>query len=309
MPIPTSYSFTRYLAAKKSVDDRALNQRVWDHLTRALPRGTPAAPVAVLEVGAGIGTMVERLVEREVLHHATYTAIDADPETLSAGRHRLPTWMNGRGFDQVEQASTRQRFRHGRREIVVETEAIDLQRFVARREGKEAWDLLIAHAVLDEVDLPTALPGLLSLVRPGGLCYFSLAFDGATILQPDIDPAFDAEIERLYHHTMDCRRIDGCASGDSQTGRHLFGHLRNLGVELLEVGSSDWVVFAGADGYRDDEAYFLHFIVHTMGAALGHHPGLPADRFTAWIAERHAQIEHGSLVYVAHQLDFLGRVS
>ena len=28
----------------------------------------------------------------------------------------------------------------------------------------------------------------------------------------------------------------------------------------------------------------------------------------AWIAQRHAQIEAGSLVYIAHQLDFLGRV-
>jgi hypothetical protein len=29
-------------------------------------------------------------------------------------------------------------------------------------------------------------------------------------------------------------------------------------------------------------------------------------RFEAWIAERHAQIERGELVYIAHQLDFFG---
>ena len=32
MPIPDSYNFQRYLAAKKTVDDRALNRQVWDTL-------------------------------------------------------------------------------------------------------------------------------------------------------------------------------------------------------------------------------------------------------------------------------------
>ena len=29
---------------------------------------------------------------------------------------------------------------------------------------------------------------------------------------------------------------------------------------------------------------------------------------STWVAERHAQIEQGTLVYIAHQLDVLGRV-
>src|SRR5712691_8440602 len=33
------------------------------------------------------------------------------------------------------------------------------------------------------------------------------------------------------------------------------------------------------------------------------HPDLDAERFTAWIAQRHAQVEQGTLVYIAHQLD------
>jgi hypothetical protein len=32
-------------------------------------------------------------------------------------------------------------------------------------------------------------------------------------------------------------------------------------------------------------------------------------RLAAWIAERHTQIERSTLVYIAHQLDLLGRVS
>ena len=309
MVMPTTYSFTRYLAAKKRVDDRALNQHVWRRLTRALPQGTPMAPVRVLEIGAGIGTMVERLVEWGMLQQATYTAIDADPEATLESRRRLPEWMIRRGFRLLQETPTRQLFWRPAHQIVVEAETIDLQRFVSRTQGQRAWDLLIAHAVLDLLDLPTTVPRLLPLLRPGGLCYFTMAFDGATILQPEIDPTFDTQVETLYHQTMDQRRIDGQPAGDSRSGRHLFGYLRALGVELLDAGSSDWVIFAGPDGYSGDEAYFLHFIVHTMGMALRGHPQLDSERFARWIAERHVQVEQRTMVYIAHQLDFLGRVT
>ena len=121
-------------------------------------------------------------------------------------------------------------------------------------------------------------------------------------------PGLDGQIETLYHQTMDLRRIAGHRSGDSYTGRHLFGHLRTAGVDILDAGSSDWVIFAGPQGYPSDEAYFLHFIIHTIGTALRGHPELDPVALRSWIAQRHAQIEAGSLVYIAHQLDFLGRV-
>jgi SAM-dependent methyltransferase len=308
MAIPTTFQFTRYLAAKKSVDDRALNRHVWNSLARTISPAAAHRPVQVLEIGAGIGTMVERLVEWGLLRQATYTAIDADPETIAESRRHLPTWMIQHGFNVQEEALTRQRFCRDGYDIEVEAEAIDVQRFVARISGCRVWDLLIAHAVLDLLDLPATLPGLVSLLRPGGLCYFTIAFDGATILQPAIDPALDGQIETLYHQTMDLRWIAGQRSGDSYTGRHLFGHLRTAGVEILDAGSSDWVIFAGPEGYPGDEAYFLHFIIHTIGTALRGHPELDPVRLRSWIAQRHAQIEAGSLVYIAHQLDFLGRM-
>jgi SAM-dependent methyltransferase len=308
MAAPPTYSFTRYLAAKKSVDDRALNQHVWQSLVQAMPSASSDARVGVLEIGSGIGTMVERLVERGLLHRATYTAIDVDPQAIAESRRRLSAWMVEHGFAVLEAMPTRQRFGRSGRDLVVETEVIDLQSFVARTRRRRAWDLLIAHAVVDLLDIPTTLPSLLSLLRPGGLFYFTLAFDGATILQPEIDPGFDAQIEMLYHRTMDQRCITGQPAGDSRTGRHLFAHLRTLGAEILDAGSSDWVIFAGPNGYSGDEAYFLHFIIHTIDTALQRHPQLDPTRLAQWIAQRHAQIEQGSLVYLAHQLDFFGRV-
>jgi SAM-dependent methyltransferase len=308
MAIPTIYEFTRYLAAKKSVDDRALNRHVWDSLAQAMSRVASDRPAQVLEIGAGIGTMVERVVEWGLLRQATYTAIDADPETIIESRQRLPRWMAAHGLNMRQETATQQRFWRDGQDIVVETEAIDLQCLVRRCQGHGAWDLVIAHAVLDLLHLPTTLPSLLALLRPGGMCYFTIAFDGATILQPAIDSALDGQIEQLYHRTIDVGQIAGHLSGDSCTGRHLFGHLRAAGVEILDAGSSDWVVFASSSGYPSDEAYFLHFIIHTIATALQGHPELDPVALADWIAQRHAQIEAGSLVYMAHQLDFLGRV-
>ena len=46
------------------------------------------------------------------------------------------------------------------------------------------FDLLIAHAVLDLLNLPHSLPHLFSYFRPRGILYFTLTFDCDTIFQP-----------------------------------------------------------------------------------------------------------------------------
>ena len=148
----------------------------------------------------------------------------------------------------------------------------------------------------------------MSRLAPGGLFYFTLNFDGVTTFEPPIDPDLDALIEALYHHTMDTRRSRGRPSGSSLTGRRLFGCLKEAGARVLAAGSSDWVVFPGPDGYPDDEAYFLHCIINTIGRALNGHPELEMSRFKAWVARRHRQIESAELTYIAHQLDFLGYI-
>jgi hypothetical protein len=309
MPIPLNYSFSRYLAAKKSVDDRALNWQVWRRLVTALPPATPEQPLRILEVGAGIGSMVERLVAGDVLTYATYTAIDMAADLIAEARRRLPQWADQHGFQVHRNHEEQLILRRAGRHITIETEAIDVAQFRAREHGRRAWDLLIGQAFLDCIDVPTTVPALCSLVSPGGLLYFPITFDGGTLFQPEGDVTLDGAIESFYHQMMDQRVLEGKPSGDSRAGRHLFAHLRAAGVDVLAAGSSDWVVFAGASGYPVDEAYFLHYIIHNIGTALTGHPQLDADRLSTWMAQRDAQIEQGTLVYVAHQLDVLGRAS
>lgn len=304
--------FIRYLAAKKTVDDRALNAQVWQALAQNLPAAHANRPLAVLETGAGIGTMIERLLASNLYPWTRYTAIDAAPELIAEAQRRLPAWAQVNGFEATVEGPGREgglRLQGREQAHEITLEAIDLFEFVARERGRQTWDVIIAHAFLDLLDIPAALAHLLPLLEPGGLLYCTLTFDGVTSFLPEIDRAFDAQVEALYHRTMDERMAAGQPSGDSRSGRRLFGNLAAAGIETLAAGGSDWVVFPQGGRYPGDEAFFLHFIIQTVANALAGHPELDADRFSAWIAERQAQIERGDLVYIAHQMDVLGRAA
>lgn len=279
----TAYTcFSRYLSAKKTIDDRALNHHVWQTLVRALPQ----RPLRILEVGAGIGTMIERTYQWGLCPSADYTALDAEASNIAVLRHRIAKQAWGQWH--------------------ITPIVADLFDFLPSAEPHQ-YDLLIAHAFLDLVHLPTTLPPLLRLLKPQGHFYFTINFDGITAFEPPLDPLFDQQIEQCYHQTMDDRLYNGQPSGDSRAGRHLLTHIRQAGGTFLAVGSSDWVVHADETGrYSADEAYFLHFIIETMHNALQHHPALDPIRFANWIAQRHQQITEGELIYLAHQLDLCG---
>src|SRR5216683_2685922 len=234
--------YARYLAAKTTVDDRALNRHVLAELRRLMPAGAPQ----VLEVGAGLGTMVARLMDWGALGAGEYILLDADRQLLECSRRWLGDWAAARGLrsellpDGLQVGDLRVRLMHA-----------ELGRYLKAPHGALA-DVLIANAVLDLVDVP---------------------------------------------------------AGDSRTGRRLFHYLRAAGAPALAAGSSDWVVSAGPDGnYPGDEAYFLRSILNTIQNALRNRQDRvePAD-LADWLAERRRQLAAGELVYIAHQLDFVGR--
>jgi SAM-dependent methyltransferase len=284
------FDYARYLAAKKSVDDRAIDRRVLADVGRLLP----GRPPRVLEIGAGLGTMVARLLEWQVLRAGEYTLLDVDGGLLRASRAWLGEWAAARALP-VEQLPDGLRVA-GLRVRLVEAE---LAGYLEGGHGAPA-DLLVASAFLDVVDVPTVLPRLLRLLVPGGVYWFPVTFDGESVFQPD-HPADDAVLG-AYHATMDHRVRHGRPAGESRAGRHLFGALRAAGAPPLSAGSSDWVVHAGPDGYPGDEAHFVSCILRTVEDALPGHPGV-----AGWLAARRRQLTSGELVYIAHQLDVAGR--
>lgn len=287
------YSFPQYLLSKQSVDDRALNKDVLS----ALKANLSQEPIRIIEVGAGIGTMLRRLVRLDIIQRAEYVMVDEMAENIEYASEWVKAWAEETGLGVERSRENQVRVFDGARDVQIWFEQADVFDFIQK--NKKPADLLIAHAFLDLLPMPESLPKLLSLTK--GLAWLTVNFDGVTTFEPTIDEVLDARIERLYHETMDTR----ATGGDSRSGRHLFGYLRNAGVNILEAGASDWVVYAKDGRYPDEEAYFLHFILHFFEDALTDHPELDAEAFTRWLQERHKQIDRGELVYIAHQMDFL----
>lgn len=292
-----------YLTAKKPVDDRSINRHVADVLRRQLGAGV-ATPLRVLEVGAGTGSMLARMVDWGLLAHADYTAIDANPAAVAEAPRAVAAWAARRGLACERGDGGTLALRGDGCAIAARFIEADLRELDP---AGSPWDLLIANAVLDLVDIPATLPQLWRCLRPGGLYWFTINFDGETIFAPELDRALDEQIAALYHRTMDERVIDGTRCGDSRTGRRLLSHLPASGAEILAAGASDWVIHPQAGRYPDTDAAFLHYIVDTVDGALRGHAELDAGAFAAWIAERHRQIDAAELAFVAHQLDFVGR--
>jgi len=294
---PMNFDFARYLAAKTTVDDRALNRHVLAELRRLMPAGA----LRVLEVGAGLGTMVARLIDWGALSAGEYILLDADGQLLDRSRRWLSDWAAARGLcsdvlpDGLRVGDLRVRLVHS-----------ELGSYLEASHGAAA-DVLIANAVLDLVDVPAVLPGLLRLLHPGGVYWFTINYDGASIFAPG-HPR-DDQVMQAYHRDMDERLRYGRPAGESRTGRRLFDYLRTAGAPALAAGSSDWVVHADPDGnYQGDEAYFLRSILSTIHNALrSGKDQLEPAHLAAWLAERRRQLAAGELVYIAHQLDFAGR--
>jgi len=294
--INMEYSFPHYLLSKQSVDDRALNKDVLNSLKSHLPR----QPIRIIEVGAGIGTMFKRLMRWDVIHRAEYVMVDERVENIEYAFEWLLGWAKEAGLSTEKDGEYRIRMFDEAHDVQIQLEHADVFEFIQKNEAPA--DLLIAHAFLDLFPMPESLPKLLSLAN--NLAWLTINFDGVTTFEPTIEVALDNQIERLYHKTMDSRPT----GGDSQSGRHLFGHLQNAGAEILAAGASDWVVHAVNGEYPDDEAYFLHFILHFLDESLTGHAELDTESFARWLSERRSQIERGKLTYIAHQMDFLAKV-
>ncbi len=134
--MPDGYSFPRYLAAKKSIDDRALNGHAWQTMARMLPASSSKKPLRVLEAGAGIGTMLERMMDSKLINYAAYTAVDAMRENMSHASRRLREWSDRQGLLFSVSDPGRWEITGKRRQVRIQLHSRGLLRSRRRRAGK-----------------------------------------------------------------------------------------------------------------------------------------------------------------------------
>ena len=268
-----------YLASKRTVDERARNRRVRDRLLDALPP-TPT----VVDVGSGIGSMLRALLGWGV-DSGTYLGIDRERDLLVHTREALADDLAG--DDAVE-----------RTPAGLEIEAISAG-FAAgdvRALPATGADLVVAQALLDLVPVEPAMAAIERALRPGGLAYLPITFDGVSRFHPAHPD--DRAVLDAYHAA-----IDATPGRDSRAGRALLAHLGDRDGELLAVGAADWIVRPREGAYPAEEAHFVACILDYVAAAVATAEVDAAD----WLGARRDQLAAGELHYVAHNADLLYR--
>ncbi|GIW06578.1 MAG: hypothetical protein KatS3mg060_1383 [Dehalococcoidia bacterium] len=162
------------------------------------------------------------------------------------------------------------------------------------------FDLVLAHHVLDLLDLNEAVPMLRALAAPGAVFWLTLTFDGQTRWLPPLDRRLDTLIETAYHVTMDGR--DG--SRHSLAGRRLPALIRAAGGLVAVAGGSNWRVTPVAGRYRNGERVVLQAMLNFHRTALAGE--VPSELLDRWLAEREAQLGEGRLGLVVHHRDVAG---
>ena len=290
-----------YLTAKRTVDDRALNRRVWDQFVSGLESRASGVdrPIRIVELGAGVGSMIARLGDWEQLTGTiSYRAVDVDDACVSAARERVPEWLSAAGYattvdDETliaEQGDTRF-------EITVEC--------ADARTVRDEADAVIAAAFLDIIDPARLLSSLHDVLRPGGMLYAPCTFDGATHFSPAHPD--DDRIERLYHRHMDEIRE---LPGSSRAARDVIEQAPKHEYTVTATGGCDWVVGARTGTYPAEEASFLEHLLETIDGALADYA--PADLDPSvreeWVSTRRTQLANEEFGMVAHHLDILARL-
>jgi SAM-dependent methyltransferase len=273
--------FAEYLHAKYPLDERSLNPRVRALLVEGL-RGRKE--LSCLDLGTGTGAMLRRLVEWFPVEKLMLIGVDSEPSLLDQVRESFETLESSQVVELNLQCATLADFRG----------------------EPEGYDLVTAQTFMDLVPLQETLRRVWGWLKPGGLFYATLNYDGGThLLPPYGDEAFEARLLDTYDRSMELRRVDGRPTGGARSGTRLLAALVKGGFEILAYGSSDWNMTPEHGEYRNQDEICLRAIldwIRKEGAAAG---TLDRPQLGRWFLDRLEHIRFGQLGLIVHQLDIL----
>ena len=192
-----TFDYVKYLDLKKSIDNKSLNKVIWDKFSNWLmARNKQGETLNVLEIGAGIGTMIERLLESSLLQKGHYIALEPEPSFKQAAMCRFKSWASNHNC--IFQINSEGLWHISNNEIDLKIEWIETDtNMIAKLFNNDSFDLLLSHAVVDLLPVPTIMPIILKKLKAQGACYFSLNFSGNTEFYPAHDN--DHKISEQYH--------------------------------------------------------------------------------------------------------------
>lgn len=293
-------SFTsEYLVAKKKIDDHSINLQVFNTLKNFLQKQNSVIPLTILEIGAGIGTMLARMVEWKLLQgKVKYIATDNDIGQIPGAQHYLSSWAKKKQHQLIWLTERQGELKTGEAEITILLDVMGAED-ENRLHSLPTFDLLVAHAILDLIDFTTTLLKLFSRLHDEGLAYLTCNFDGKTEFLPEHH--HDFEIIEMYHNSMEARK-----PGATRSGRNLISFFQQHGIEILAAGASDWLIPPAKKGYRFEEKFFLKAILAMIEKEYSTAKSQDTT-IKEWVKLRNEQIEEAKLCLFASHLDFLVR--
>jgi SAM-dependent methyltransferase len=290
--------FATYLEAKFALDERSLNPEVRGEFVHALAH---RECVTGLDLGTGTGASVRRLL---TLLPGSWrlTAVDREPSLLRHAREKSAALLREQGFRLATRPDGIAAEQAGR-EVDVAFVAVDLLDFVPE---PHAFDFVLAHAVLDLLPLPETIAALAAALKPGGLFYATLLYDGSTTLFPTYrDGRLEEEILAVYDASMERRWVRGLRSGGARSGRRCLEALASRGLVCIAYGSSDWNLTPRRRRYRDQDAICLAALLGMIRDEAGRSGHFAPSTLAAWYEDRREHLQAGELGLIVHQLDVL----
>lgn len=329
-----SIDYARYLQAKRSIDDRALNKDVFEEFCTALNDVQEKSRLRIVDIGAGTGAMLHRLLDRsdlfagysaveytmvdvkaDVLHLARKLLYDTSTEILSSTT-RSPTLNDSSSVHHLGLVAQSQNPEDviipGSPVVTVQFRQADALSFLLKHSG--SFDAVIAAAFLDLISLDITVPIIRkSMDSCSKLCafYFPITFDSTTILSPlthDEKP-IHANIMQNFHESMGYGVVSGRKVSRACSGRHLSEAVVNAGGIVRSEGKSVWNITPSSGAYPADERYFLECILSFIESTVSDsfqdkiiYKKLAGD----FLKARRKQVENAHLCYEAHNFDVCG---
>ncbi len=306
-------AFNDYLEAKYNLDNRSLSGEVNRLFRNAVHAGE--RPLRVCDLGTGTGAMVRRVLQM-VPGPLEIEAVDLEErdlreaealtrKALAAGGLRVPDGEQSSGpaaGSSDENGLTVQD--HEGRAARVWFRSADLGSSAGRAMlAGGGFDVITAHAIMDLLALRPTMKAIASGLRPGGVFYATLTYNGATTLLPGYcDRGFEEALIELYEASMDAR---GGSDGGRRAGARLYDAAVAAGLSVTGFGASDWEIVPGRWGYSAGEAAVAGALVEMIYAELEGNRKLRKQDLERWRDERHAQIEAQRLTVVVHHTDLL----
>ena len=288
----------RYLRAKVSVDERAVNRAVREAVAGALAQMPVDRPLRVLECGGGAGGAFRQWMGLVApFPQVKFTVVDHAAIPLNHYRREVHAWADEMGFRMEEEDANRLRFGGGGRALDVRFREAAIPRgFDPREDG--AFDLLLAQSFWDLLGRGTALSLGRRLLAPGGIFYATLTFAGVTRFGPPHE--LDRRLLVCYHASM-----AGDRGGDPVAGERLLGEVRlpGSGFSELAVGRSDWRVVPTDEGYPAEEGFFLQTILEFVEKEIREAPEIAHPELNEWLYTRRRQLANHQLSFAARQQD------